>query len=57
MTWKKIKELDLEQKNYTPKGLLLGHLVMGACEVKRKLYWVFKEEILLKHILISSRKF
>ncbi|WP_240682802.1 HD domain-containing protein ['Catharanthus roseus' aster yellows phytoplasma] len=53
----KIKELDLEQKNYTPKGLLLGHLVMVACEVEKEaqlLGFQDKEEVLLlKHMLIS----
>jgi 3'-5' exoribonuclease len=53
----KIKELDLEQKNYTTQGLLLGHLVMSACEVEKEAqllgYQNQEEVLLLKHMLIS----
>ncbi|WP_349401902.1 HD domain-containing protein [Candidatus Phytoplasma solani] len=54
----KIKEIDVDKKNYTKEGKLLGHLVMITCDLEREAnllgYQKTEEILLLKHILIAN---
>ncbi|KND62562.1 HD domain-containing protein [Candidatus Phytoplasma phoenicium] len=53
----KIEEFNFEEKNYTQKGILLGHLVLGANQIHQEAlslgYQDTEEVLLLKHLIIS----